>query len=530
MCGIFGLVNVDPQQPVDPRLLRRSIDVMTYRGPDDSGIWAKGSAGFGHRRLAVLDLSPRARQPMASSDGTCVIVHNGEIYNFKTLRRMLEGKGHRFRSACDTEVILAMYQEYGIDMLSHLRGMFAFGIWDAPRRRLFLARDRFGQKPLKYFLNAEFISFASELKCFFCNSDIKPEPDEQALYTYLTYQFVPSPDTGFKSIRKLPPAHYLLWEDGKHRIERYWKSDFRNKRQLPKEQWQEALLAKLDESIRLRLASDVPVGAFLSGGVDSSAIVARMAAMVGGGLRTFSIGFEEDSHDETPYARRIARLFNTEHTQLIVRYNLYDVFPRLIWHYEEPFADSSALPTYHLSQMTARNVTVALSGDGGDELFGGYHRYKELALVDRMDWIPLGIRTGIVKPALRGGARVLHGYPRRVLALLSEMSDLSRIGRYTQMFAGFERSELHSATTPEFRAASQREPSCIFETHYREANADDPLERILSVDQAVYLPDCLMHKVDVASMAHSLECRAPFLDHELAELTASMPSSLISWA
>ena len=375
MCGICGKLTFDGK-PVEGNLIERMASVLAHRGPDDHGAYLHGNIGLGHRRLSVIDLSPAAHQPMGNEEGTVWIVYNGEIYNFIELRCMLIKKGYSFRSNSDTEVLLHLYEDEGPECLSRLRGMFAFALWDERHRTLFLARDRIGKKPLFYYLDDTCLLFASEIKGILQDKAVERSPDLQAISHYLTYQSVPAPFSAFEGIKKLPPAHYLLCEEGKIIVMRYWKLSY-----LPKisvstasqeKDLEQQIIERLREAVNIRLVSDVPLGAFLSGGVDSSVVVALMSGLMDAPVKTFSIGFKEPAYDETVYARMIAGQFNTDHTEFVVEPDALDVLPKLIWHYNEPFADSSAIPTYYVSQFAREHVTVALNGDGGDENFAGY--------------------------------------------------------------------------------------------------------------------------------------------------------------
>jgi asparagine synthase (glutamine-hydrolysing) len=485
--------------------------------------------GLVHRRLSIIDLSPAGHQPMANEDGTIWIVFNGEIYNFQALRLRLAERGHRFRSRTDTEVLLHLYEEYGVDCLQFLRGMFAFAIWDAPRRQLFLARDRLGKKPLCYQQDAEALRFASEAKAILQDPAVEPQPDPVGVSRYLTYGYVPSPGSAFQGMRKLPPAHYLLFREGKTEVVRYWQLRRSQKLHRPEGEWCREILARLEEAVRLRLVSDVPLGAFLSGGIDSSAVVAMMSHASGGVIKTFSIGFDEPEYDELRFARQVAERFGTEHHELVVRPDATAILPKLAWHYDEPFGDSSAVPTYYVAQMTRRHVTVALNGDAGDEDFGGYDRYVASLLAASFDRLP-GAR--LLRRAIRWGLRLwpqggrrtsLLSRGRRFLDGLTELPER----RYARWFCHFYGDRKDELCSPEFRAAWGEDDALeVLLRAYRESDATDFLDATLGVDAALYLPDDLLVKVDIASMAHSLEARSPFLDHEFMEFAATIPSNL----
>jgi asparagine synthase (glutamine-hydrolysing) len=502
-------------------------DLLAHRGPDGSGAFVEGAVGLGHRRLAIIDLSPAGRQPMASVPPGLWITFNGEIYNFLELRAQLEQRGHRFRTQTDTEVLLAAYREYDVDCVTHLRGMFAFAIWDAARRRLFIARDRVGKKPLHYFLDRDGICFASEPKAFLAEPSFTPEVDLQAISHYLSYQYVPSPFSAFAGVSKLPPAHYMTVENGTVQTTRYWSLDYGNPRDIDEGQASEELLSRFREAVRLRLISDVPLGAFLSGGVDSSAVVALMAELSNGPVKTFSIGFEEDEYDELPYARAVAKRYGTDHHEFIVRPNATEIFDKLVWHYNEPYADESAIPTYYLSELTRRHVTVALNGDGGDENFGGYRRYQERG---RARWLANGLRP--FHPALAAVER-LTPTPSTSDGLLwrgkrwVQRACAPPGERYAWRMMHFDPFLKSTLCTPAFLERTGGDVSAaLLRSCYEHSRATTSLDAMLDTDVAHYLPDCLLTKVDVATMAHGLEGRSPLLDHEFMEFAARLPARL----
>jgi len=526
MCGIAGRVNFKSGAPVPASMIAGMCDLIAHRGPDGDGCWVDGPVGFGHRRLAIIDLSPAGRQPMATADGRVHITFNGEIYNFQALRGELESKGHRFRTRTDTEVLLAAYLEYGVDCLSKLRGMFAFAIWDSAARRLFIARDRAGKKPLHYLVDKDGIAFASEPKAFLADPSFEPVPCLPALAEYMTYQYVPRPLSAFEGVSKLPPAHYLLVEDGKVSVNRYWKLSYGQKARMSDDEACEALISELREAVRLRLISDVPLGAFLSGGVDSSLIVALMAEQTSR-VKTFSIGFEESKFDELPYARLVAERYDTAHCEFVVRPDATEIIPKLVWHYNEPYADASAIPTYYVSQMTRQHVTVALNGDAGDENFGGYSRYLLDAATERFDRLPQALRRGIsaVAEQIPVGLRT-QSLPNRTARWVKRISeDPSR--RYARRTMHFQPEVRAEVSTPAFaEAAARRGPFDAVLESCRVSDATDAVDAMLDMDVNHYLPDCLLVKVDIASMAHGLEARSPMLDHVFMEFAASLPSHM----
>ncbi len=535
MCGIAGGVWTDPSKALDAAVLSRMTDVLAHRGPDGRGEFrsdgqvhpARGAApgaALGHRRLAILDL-PGGAQPMPNEDETVWVVFNGEIYNFKRLRAKLEEAGHRFRSQCDTEVLVHLYEDRGPGMLDELIGMFSFAVWDARNGRLLLARDRLGQKPLVYRHEPERLLFASELKGLLAVPGLSREVDPQAVDEYLAYQYVPHPRCIFRGFAKLPPGCYALWEGGRLEVHRYWQPDFHTVATRPFEQSAAELRALLTDSVRLRLQSDVPLGAFLSGGLDSTIVVGLMRELGAAPLRTFSIGFPIPEYDETRYARLAAERFETEHEEFRVEPSAVDILPKLVWHYDEPFADSSAIPTWYVSELTRRHVTVALSGDGGDELFAGYPRYRAVWLGAWFDHLPHLLRAPLT-------ARFWQRLPasprqkslRRRFKRFVDVLGRSPARRYLEWIAIFghtRRAELYSDAF----AASLPGPDPIdfLEAALARAAGRDPVTAVSLADLVTYLPCDLMTKVDTASMAHGLECRQPFLDHRVVELAAGMP-------
>jgi asparagine synthase (glutamine-hydrolysing) len=524
VCGIAGRLNFRTGAPVDPGVLHGMGDLLAHRGPDGEGFWHQEAVGLAHRRLAIVDLSDAARQPMAAEDPRVRVVCNGEIYNFRELRVELESRGHRFRTRSDTEVLLAAYSAYGIECLSRLRGMFAFALWDGGRRRLVLARDRAGKKPLYYRLDGDGIAFASEPKAFLADPSFEARPDVAALSDYLTCHYVPAPGSAFAGVRRVPPAHYLVVESGQVRLERYWRLHYQPKRQLSEADAAAELLARLRDAVRCRLVADVPLGAFLSGGIDSSTVVALMAEAGAAPVRTFSIGFEEREYDELPYARLVARRYGTDHHEFVVRPEAVDVLPRLIWHYNEPYADSSAIPTFYLSELTRRHVTVALNGDGGDENLAGYRRHLAGRLAERY--------AGLARPLRRPLAALLAALPapgrrmtyaRRILAGLGEPP----ARRYARWASHLDPALKRELTTEDFRReAGDRDSLEHLTEAFRRAEGADLLDATLAGDVETYLPDDLLVKVDIATMAHGLEGRSPFLDHDVMEFCASLPSDL----
>ncbi|MEW6102917.1 MAG: asparagine synthase (glutamine-hydrolyzing) [bacterium] len=523
MCGICGKLNLNGS-PVDKSLLEKMTDVLSHRGPDDSGIYIEGEIGLGHRRLSIIDLS-FGHQPMSNENGKIWIVFNGEIYNFQELKEGLI-KNHSFKTHSDTETIIHLYEDYGIDCVKYLRGMFAFAIWDNEKKRLFLSRDRLGKKPLVYTRQNGSFLFASEIKSILCDKEISKEIDPIAIHHYLSYGYIPSPWTIFKDIKKLPPASILVFEDGKERIERYWMPEYKPKLKISENDAISEILRLLNEAIKLRLISDVPLGAFLSGGIDSSTIVAIMAGLMDRPVKTFSIGFEEEDFSELPYARVVAKHFRTEHQEFIVKPDAIDILPKLAWFYNEPYADSSAIPTYYLSQMTRKYVTVALNGDGGDEIFAGYDRYYACKISLSYDKIPRIIRDAIfnvIKKIPEGGGRsdIVRRIKRFMGAISTSTEIRRRYGDWITMFRNEEKDRLYSPLMKE--KIENIDSLTLLLSLYNIAPTDDFLEKTAFTDLMMYLPDDLLVKVDIASMANSLEARSPFLDHKLVEFVSKLP-------
>lgn len=526
MCGIIGQWNFRSNNAVDRGLLQEMAKRIAHRGPDDEGFYIHKDVGLGFRRLAIIDLSPAGHQPMPNADETIWIIFNGEIYNYQELRQDLEQKKYIFRSKTDTEVVLHLYEEYGEQCIQKLRGMFAFAIWDGKKQKLLLVRDRLGKKPLKYWVGAHGISFASELKALLADPTLPREVDYQAVDQYLTYQYVPHPATGFQHIQKLPPAHYLVVQDQKVRVQRYWQLDYSHKEQRTEKEWIEGIRENLDEAVKIRMQADVPLGAFLSGGVDSSAVVAFMAKHSAKPVKTFSIGFQEQTHNELPYARAVAKMYGTDHTEFIVEPKALEILPKLIYHYEEPYADSSAIPSYYVAQQTRQHVTVALNGDGGDENFAGYPWYPVHAFASRYAKLPKVLQTVIA-----GGAHFASGtFP--TVATARGWRFARGIGetaarRYSRYLAYFHPDELLPMLQPEHRQRYSRTATEDFlGKYFAQASHFSPVDQALFVDISTYLPDDLLAKVDIATMAVSLEGRSPFLDHTFMEFAATIPASL----
>jgi asparagine synthase (glutamine-hydrolysing) len=506
------------------------ISALKHRGPDDWGVWSDDACALGHRRLSIIDLSEAGRNPMASEDGSMQITFNGEIYNFQSLRRELEGLGHRFRTRTDTEVILHAYERWGADAITRLRGMFAFAIWDRRLRRLFLARDRVGKKPLFYARVGGRFLFASELQALVQDRELSREVSLPAIDAYMTWGYIPAPATAFARISKLPPAHFLTLDlkggEPEIKIERYWSLDYTRKLSVSEEEAAELVRDELTEAVRLRMTSDVPLGAFLSGGIDSSIVVGLMSGLSDRPVKTFSIGFEEAAYDETEHARRVAARFGTDHHEFKVRPDALAIIPTLVRHYGEPYADSSAVPTFYVSQLTRGHVTVALNGDGGDESFAGYERYLGNRLAESARRIPgsalsAGALSRWLPDSIDPKNRVRQA--KRFLSVAARPMP-ARYGRWLTFFDEEAKERLYSAGLRQGLNGSR--PAKWFEALFEEARGLDPVDAGMSVDVRSYLPYDLLVKVDITSMANGLEARSPFLDHKVMELAARLPSKM----
>jgi asparagine synthase (glutamine-hydrolysing) len=534
MCGIAGFVQLEARGAgFDPvARLRAMIGTLRHRGPDDEGLWSDGLCGLAHARLSIIDLSPGGHQPMGSSDGRIWVSYNGEIYNFKDLRRELEGQGRVFRSRSDTEVLVHGYAAWGADFVHRLRGMFAIALWDCAERRLLLVRDRFGKKPLYWCRAGNALVFGSEIKAILAWPGIDRSPDLAAIDDYLSLQYVPAPRTAFASIRKLPAAHLLVVDAGQPggavlgEPRRYWQlppPDARERSLPPPRLIAGELVERLSEAVRLRLISDVPLGAFLSGGVDSSAIVALMSRLGAAPVKTFSIGFTNAEFDETCYARIVAQRYQTEHRERVVEPDAAAVIPRLVWHYGEPFADPSMVPTYYVSQLAREEVTVVLNGDGGDEAFFGYGRYVTCRSLSHLDHLPIGLRRAVRRAIAGVPAPLKRRFQRRLdtLSLLLDSTETRASQRYAftiTYFMDFQKREGYGEAMRGFLDGSALDR---LDAYF--AQAPNLVTGANWADIHTYLPDDLMVKVDVASMAHGLEARSPLLDHVFMEWASTLP-------
>ena len=516
MCGIAGAVGAGSDYLVDETTAERMCQVIRHRGPDDQGIYRAAPATLGMRRLSIIDLAG-GHQPMQNEDGSVWLVFNGEIYNFQELRLELEAKGHTFRTQSDSEAIVHCYEEYGERSFARLRGMFAIAIWDTRNRSLWLARDRLGKKPLFYAVTDRGIAFASEIKSLLEIKEQRRELVPDAISDFLTLGYVPAPGSIFKGVEKLLPGHLLEYRQGKVRNAPYWTLPFAPKWDADERELEERLFQKLDESVRIRLVSDVPFGAFLSGGLDSSLVVSLMARHLSTPVKTFTIGFNEKEFSEVEDARAVARHIQSDHHELIVEPDAVQLLHDLVWHFDEPFGDSSAIPTYLVSKLAAGHVKMVLSGDGGDELFAGYERYQKYQVVERLAGLPLGIG----KIGVSAAGHVLPGRLGERARWLSRRASQPYPDRYLSGVA---------LTTPELvkELLGRGEDTAPFgrvAPHFADKDGATGLDRVMAGDIRTYLVDDILAKVDRMSMAHSIEARAPLLDHELVELAARMPLS-----
>jgi len=528
MCGIYGILTLGGTRRNEPDVLRRMGDAVVHRGPDDSGALADGDLLLGMRRLSIIDVAG-GHQPIASEDGQVVAVCNGEIYNFRELRRALEAAGHRFSTHSDSEVVVHGYEEYGDAFLSKLDGMFGLALWDRRRRRLMVARDAIGIKPVYYRLDARELVFASEAKAILAVPGVTARIDAAALAQYLSVGYVCAPNAIFEGMRKLEPGTALIAEDGQVRKHRYYH--------LPAEidctrsdgQWIEAVRAEIERSVSDQMVSDVPIGAFLSGGIDSSAVVAFMSRHSSQPVKTYSIGFKGSTgaalYNELPYARQVAELFRTDHREIVVQPDVATLLPALVWHMDEPIADAAFITTYLVSKFARQDVTVILSGVGGDELFGGYKRYLDEHYRTLYRRVPAAIRTGIIAPLARvlpsdRHSRMLNQMRLAKAFLLADALPFEeRYRAYMQVFDAEERAALLRSGLPVMF------DDCIARG-FAGAQTADPLRQLMDVDFATQLPDDLLLLTDKMSMAVSLECRVPLLDQRLVELAARMPGHL----
>lgn len=528
MCGICGIIEYTSNSALKEDTIRRMCSQMQHRGPDDEGTYLyqrEISVGLGHRRLSIIDLSTAGHQPIFNEDKTVFVVFNGEIYNYKMLRKELKGKGHVFRSHTDTEVLVHLYEEYGAECVKYLRGMFAFALWDEKKKELLLARDRLGKKPILYYHNNAKFCFASEFTALLASGLIENQICHTSIDEYLTYGYIPAPFTIYKNVFKLPPAHMLILKDNEVTIGPYWRLDYTNKIDISEHNAAEEILRLLKESVRLRLYSDVALGAFLSGGIDSSTVVAVMSQLSSKKVKTFSIGFEDDDYNELLFARNIAERFGTEHHEFIVKPNALEILPLLIERHGEPYADSSCIPTYYVASQARRYVTVALNGDGGDESFAGYDRYRAMIAAELFQRIPYPAKviTQKLSRFLPDSINTRNKL-KRVRRFINGAS-LSYNERYVKWVGIFDDEFKRTIYSDKFKhMTSGSNPLTFIKPFFSDFIVRHIIDDLLNVDVHTYLPNDLLVKVDIASMANSLEVRSPFLDHKLMEFVARLPA------
>jgi asparagine synthase (glutamine-hydrolysing) len=530
MCGITGILYFDPHQPVDAVMLQRMTDSLAHRGPDDRGILVRGNLGLGFRRLSIIDLSASGHQPMSNEDDSVWLVFNGEIYNFPELRYVLESKGHRFKSRTDSEVILHAYEEYGSDCLDHLDGMFTFALWDSNSQTLLLARDRFGIKPLHYFVDHEKLIFGSEIKAILQDPSVPRRVNPQAFWNYLTFMQVPAPQTIYQGISKLLPGHALSVANHSLHQWRYWDLSLAAGQDSPKSEakWSEELADLFRESVRRHLVADVPVGIFLSGGLDSSAIVAQASHLTTAPVSTFSISFDDHpAYDESPYQQQVAKLFGSAHHEIRVRPDILQIMDDLLREFDEPFAVSSAVPLYYISRLASEHVKVVLSGEGGDEIFAGYDwRYRRFRQLQYLNFMPAGlwrtVRHGLERwSSLAGRDGRLVERARKVAAL----GNLQPLERYLALFNFFSAEEKQQLIHPELLATIQQDHGDYYNLVLSEASGHG-LEGLLYTDIKTSLADEMLTKVDRMTSMVSIEGRVPLLDRKFAETAFRIPNNL----
>ncbi len=575
MCGILGVASASGI-PIPPETVERMRDSMAHRGPDDVGVYTDPYVALAHRRLSIIDLGG-GHQPMSNPEGTVYVIHNGEIYNFTDLRRELEADGFVFRTKSDTEVILRSYEKWGPECASRLNGIFAFAVWDAPRKRLFLARDRLGIKPLFYSVTPRRFYFASEIKALLEDPSFDRTVDPLAVDRYFTFGYIPAPYTIFTYVKKLMPGHYLVWENGVVTIERYWRfepqtsgiggkarapathgsrglggaggvggmesapaaggrgagagdsvsaGDLSKKDAKTEAEWLDEVRDTLRRAVSRQMVSDVPLGAFLSGGIDSSLVVRMMSEVSERPVRTFTIGFGRDRTSETPYAKIVAERFKTDHHEFqVTAESMEEILPKLVWHLDEPFADSSIIPTYYVSKITRQEVTVALSGDGGDELFAGYTRHQGEKLSSGFRRFPSWVRSGVVSALKTPVAQEFSGL-RRLRHVLSN-AEIDFLGRYRNKEMLSQEVDRFSLYSPSFRSELGAEAGVPqLEELATYTSGNDAIDRLTVFDLEFYLPNDMLVKVDKMSMASSLEVRVPFLDEMVMDVSSRIPSRL----
>jgi asparagine synthase (glutamine-hydrolysing) len=524
MCGIAGLVRFD-SQPADPSIVKRMTDAIAHRGPDGEGFLVSGAVGLGHRRLAIIDLSEAADQPLSNEDHTVHVIYNGEIYNFQEIRAELEARGHRFKSRTDSEVIVHGYEEWGTDCLTRFNGMFAFALWDDRLQRLWLVRDRIGVKPLFYAVSRDAIRFGSEIKAVIADPGVARRLDVDALQQYLAFNYLPAPNTLFRDVRQVEPGHYLLVDrSGTVRDVEYWDVKYDEGADGTEKAYVEELSALLSDSVRLRLISDVPLGVFLSGGVDSSGVAYWMSRHQSQPVRSFSIGFQEDSFNELPYAREVAASVGAEHRERVLGADVGTMLPTIVRHAEEPTADSSMLAVYHLAELARRDVTVALSGDGADDILAGYETHQAYYVHRAYRALPSMLRRGVIAPLVQrlppSNAKVSTTEKLKRFVAAGNQCAEDAHASWRMVFDGVTRRQL---LAPLGESATTADPLQAYRDSFARTNARHPLNRMLYVDTRLYLPADMLVKIDRMTMAHGLEAREPYLDYRLVEFAARLP-------
>jgi asparagine synthase (glutamine-hydrolysing) len=527
MCGIAGKLSLRPDTPVQPETIVRMCRTLWHRGPDDEGIYVDGSFGMGMRRLSIIDLST-GKQPISNEDGSIWTVFNGEIYNFLELRLFLRQKGHQFSTNTDTEVIVHLYEEYQEDFVKHLVGMFAIAVWDTRQRKLILARDRLGIKPLYYSVEPDRLLFGSEIKALL-QDGVSREIDLQALHDYLSLNYVPGPRTIFAHIRKLPPGHLLTCTRGGMNIARYWELTYPETAENGKGRTEESYCEELDELLKTivkqHLISDVPLGVFLSGGVDSSSLVALMHEVVHQPVQTFSIGFVEQSYNELDQARLVAQAFHTQHHELVVQPQITDFLLEMTRYCDEPFADSSAIPVYYVSKLARERVKVALSGEGGDEVFAGYETYAAYKIATAYKYLPRILAAKVIPAVIRrlpvSHSKVSLDYKAKRFVEGALLSPVEGHYWWKVIFTEEAKAELYANGKN-----GHADPLRLYRQAYEQCSAAEVLTKLQHIDVKIYLPDDILVKADRMSMANSLEARVPFLDHRLVEFASSLPPHL----
>ena len=521
MCGIAGVV-LEGEGAISPELLHQMLHSIRHRGPDDEGIYCAGPVGLGAVRLSILDLSPAGHQPMANEDETLWLVYNGELYNFRELKKDLERQGHRFRSQTDTEVVLHAYESEGVDCVKRFNGMFAFALWDSKRRRLFCARDPLGVKPFYYYFDGRRLVFASEIKAILQDPKVPRQIYLPGLNNYFTFAHSVAPETLYERIWKLPPGHFFIWENGKLRFQNYWDvpEEEKRTRRSPREHVEE-VRTLLREAVRMQMVSDVPVGVFLSGGIDSSSVLAFASEFSSRPVKTFSVGFQDATYSELGDARLVAERFGADHNELIITpQDVPPILEKLAWHYDEPFADSAAIPVYLLSRFARESVVVVLTGEGGDEIFGGYRRYT----AEQYASLYHTVLPSLARKGIRQLVSLLPGF-RRGKKFVQAMSVTKPADRYAEWLTTFDDLMKRQLFNPEvYDLLCKTEPRASIRSYYGRFHS--LTDQLLYVDLKVWLPDTYLEKMDKASMARSLEARVPLLDHRLVELAFELPPRL----